>query len=117
VQVCALEDILAEKLRALLQQPIRHRNRRQDVYDIARMTRIHNDLLDRRKIGDYLMRKAAARNVPVHRQAFDDEIKRLASYEYEQLFDRLDPDFIPFDEAWSAIVQLVSQLAIPERPT
>ena len=35
VRAFTLREIIAEKLRALLQQPIRNRNRRQDVYDIA----------------------------------------------------------------------------------
>jgi hypothetical protein len=35
VRAYSLLDLIAEKLRALLQQPKRKRNRRQDVYDIA----------------------------------------------------------------------------------
>lgn len=114
VQVCALEDILAEKLRALLQQPIRNRNRRQDVYDIARMIQLHGESLDRRKIGDYLLRKAAARNVAVRRSAFNQEVKRLAAFEYENLFSTIDPDFIPFEAGWSAVLRLVDELSIPD---
>ncbi|WP_027729472.1 nucleotidyl transferase AbiEii/AbiGii toxin family protein [Variovorax paradoxus] len=52
-----LHNVLAEKMRSLLQQPIRRRNRRQDVYDIwlllesgeaissADLSKIHNILL------------------------------------------------------------------------
>jgi len=41
IRVCTLEDIVAEKLRALLQQKLRNRHRWQDVFDIAHlMTRI-----------------------------------------------------------------------------
>lgn len=114
VQVCALEDILAEKLRALLQQPIRNRNRRQDVYDIAHMTQLHGDSLDRGKIAEFLLSKAAARNVTVRRSAFDAEVKQRASYQYEYLFSHLDPDFIPFDEGWAGVLKLVSELSIPD---
>jgi predicted nucleotidyltransferase component of viral defense system len=35
LRVSTIEDIVAEKLRALLQQPIRNRGRRQDLLDIA----------------------------------------------------------------------------------
>lgn len=35
LRVATIEDIVGEKLRALLQQPIRNRSRRQDVLDIA----------------------------------------------------------------------------------
>ena len=39
LRVCSLEDILAEKLRSLLQQKPRNRNRWQDVYDICTYAR------------------------------------------------------------------------------
>lgn len=55
IRVCALEDILAEKLRALLQSPIRNRERHQDVYDIARMVRQHDAGLNRTKIAAFLI--------------------------------------------------------------
>ncbi len=48
--VCSLEDIISEKLRALLQQPVRKRYRYQDVFDIAYMKINHNNILDLRKI-------------------------------------------------------------------
>lgn len=35
LQSFTLTELIAEKLRALLQQVVRHRNRRQDIYDIA----------------------------------------------------------------------------------
>ena len=50
VRVCSLEDILAEKLRALLQQAIRGRNRPQDVYDIASRMRELGAKVDRAKV-------------------------------------------------------------------
>ncbi len=111
--VCALEDILAEKLRALLQQPKRNRHRRQDVYDIANMVRRHGTIIDRAKIGKYLLRKARARNIDARRSVFDERIKDMAAYDYATLFDAQSPDFIPFEDAWKEILQLVSELDIP----
>jgi predicted nucleotidyltransferase component of viral defense system len=113
VTVCVLEDIIAEKLRALLQQPIRNRNRKQDVYDIARMIQLHGSSLDREKIGKYLLQKGGARHVEVSRSAFNADVRRRAEYEYETLFSRNDPDFIPFDQAWSAVMHLVAEIPIP----
>jgi predicted nucleotidyltransferase component of viral defense system len=57
LRVCTLEDILAEKLRALLQQVIRNRTRPQDAFDIARMVRQHGASLDYGKIATYLVIK------------------------------------------------------------
>ena len=114
LRVCVLEDIVAEKLRALLQQPIRNRNRCQDVYDIARLLRCEGARIDRRKVSEYLRRKAHARAIEPRRSSFNDEIKRRAAYAYGHLFQEIDPDFIPFDEAWSAVLNLVGQLDIPD---
>lgn len=72
-----LEQMMAEKYRSLLQQPIRNRNRRQDVFDIYHLTQEYKDhlnnpdvkalVLDKliksakgKKIGEYLHRKAMA---------------------------------------------------------
>ena len=41
LRVCTLDDIVAEKLRALLQQVPRNRSRPQDVFDIASVIRRH----------------------------------------------------------------------------
>lgn len=114
IHTCTLEDILAEKLRALLQQPLRNRNRRQDVYDIARMLRMHRSQVDACKVARYLTAKAAARAIRATRSAFDDEVRRRARVDYETLFDSLDPAFIPFDEAWGELVSFVHTLEIPD---
>jgi hypothetical protein len=35
LRIATLEDIVGEKLRAILQQPVRNHSRAQDVFDIA----------------------------------------------------------------------------------
>jgi predicted nucleotidyltransferase component of viral defense system len=114
VRACALEDILAEKLRALLQQRLRKRHRRQDVYDIAQMVRHEAAHLDRHKIARYFQLKCEARSIDPRRSAFDCEIKNLAAYDYETLFSRTDPEFIPFKEAWKTVLDLVRELNISQ---
>jgi predicted nucleotidyltransferase component of viral defense system len=114
VRVCVLEDILAEKLRALLQQRIRNRNRSQDAYDIARIVRVVGDRIDRSKVAEYLVRKAGARGIDVRKQSFDEEARQRASFDYVHLFAAQDSDFIPFDEAWKTILKFVAQLSIPD---
>lgn len=113
VRVSTLEDIVAEKLRALLQQPIRNRERRQDLLDIAVALRSHPDL-DRAAIAAYLLEKAAARGVPVSRAAFrDPEIARRARVDYEAMESTTRTLFIPFDEAWAELLGFVDELDIP----
>lgn len=114
IRVCALEDIIAEKLRALLQQPIRKRNRQQDVYDIAHMLRVRSSELDRANIAKYLTAKARARGITARKSAFDDVVRQYAQVDYETLFSAVEPNFVPFDEAWNSVIALVSELDLPE---
>ncbi len=113
LRVCSLEDILAEKLRALLQQVIRNRTRPQDVFDVARMLRERGPSLDYGKIATFLTAKCAARNISVARSAFNDEVRDRASFDYEKALAVSAGDRIPFNEAWQAVLAFVAQLAIP----
>jgi predicted nucleotidyltransferase component of viral defense system len=70
LQVCTLEDIVAEKLRALLQQVSRNRLRCQDVLDIAMILTALRP--DETKIANFLVQKADARNIQVSKTAFHD---------------------------------------------
>src|SRR5690606_21031127 len=56
LRVYALTDLVAEKLRALLQQPVRGRTRRQDIYDLnMSLERVADfDRIERAKILDSL---------------------------------------------------------------
>jgi len=115
MQVGTLEDIIAEKLRSLLQQPIRNRNRPQDVYDIARYHRVSGADLDSAKISDYLKRKSAIRNVTVGKSAFDSTVRDMAAIDYDQhIQDQAGQHFISFDHAWREVLLLVERLDIPD---
>ncbi len=113
LEVSTLEDIVAEKLRALLQQPIRSRSRRQDMLDIAVILR-GGEELDHAKVAEYLIRKAAARSVPVSREAFrNQEIKERAAEGYEELVGTTRSTFIPFAEAYAEVLAFVDKLNVP----
>lgn len=114
LRVATLEDIVAEKLRALLQQPIRNRERRQDVLDIAVILQA-NPTLDRNKVAGFLQEKAAARAVPVSRSAFHDpEVARRAQADYEALSATTRTMFVPFAAALALLHDFIAELAIPE---
>jgi predicted nucleotidyltransferase component of viral defense system len=113
LRVWSLEDILAEKLRSLLQQKIRKRHRFQDVYDIAEYVR--QNVIDRNKIGSYLQQKARVRDIDVRKSSFDDVIREMASEEYDRRIHEQAPhNFIAFDEAWQDVLSLVESLDIPD---
>jgi predicted nucleotidyltransferase component of viral defense system len=117
LRVCSLDDIVAEKLRALLQQPIRNRTRRQDLLDIAVIV-IEGQELHLEDIRRYLLRKASAVNVPVSRAAFHNpEIMRRAHQDYDALRATVRANFVPFEDARNAVYSLVDALALPEEST
>lgn len=111
--VCSLEDILAEKLRALLQQSIGNRTRSQDVFDIAQYA--DRPGIDLAKIVEFLRRKCEIREIRPRKSLFNDEARSLAEREYDTRI-RQDPgdQFLSFDVAWGKVVALVRMLDIPE---
>lgn len=114
VRVCSLEDILAEKLRALLQQVGRGRNRPQDVYDIASRMRAMGDGVDVGKLTRFLEAKSRARGIEPRKSSFDEEVRRLALEGYDVQMRAQATEFIPFDGAWAEVVSLVGRLGIPD---
>jgi predicted nucleotidyltransferase component of viral defense system len=114
IRVCSLEDILAEKLRALLQQLIRKRSRPQDVYDIASRMRARGGQVNLAKISEFLLRKSGARGIEPRRSSYDESVKQRAIVNYQVEIRAQVTEFIPFEEAWSEVLSLVSRLSIPE---
>jgi hypothetical protein len=104
IQAYALEDIIAEKLRALLQQPLRNRSRRQDVYDIGWLLNnrpINADF--RSRIFDSMIRKGAERDVKPTIDSFDNpELRRRAGMNWDTL--ELELNELPkFDVSFSLV--------------
>mgnify|MGYP005989130713 CR=1 FL=1 len=87
IRAFTIHELIAEKFRALLQQPIRKRNRRQDVYDIAFLIDVHPmDEQDRAAIHKILLEKCASRNIrPDAGSLSDPEVVRRAEAEWETL--------------------------------
>ncbi|MEA2513947.1 MAG: hypothetical protein QOJ59_3434, partial [Thermomicrobiales bacterium] len=112
LRVCTVEDIVGEKLRALLQQPIRGRNRRQDVLDIAVIVR-SNPHLDREQVATFLVLKADACDVPVSKAAFrNPKVQEWARVDYAALEATTRTVFIPFEQALATVLALVEELSI-----
>lgn len=114
MRVATTEDIVAEKLRAILQQTMRNRHREQDVLDIAILFSSNRLPLNTDQISDYVVRKAQARDIQVTKTAFrDPEVRSRSATGYDYLKDTVRHTFIPFDEAWEMVLALVDQLDIP----
>lgn len=115
LRVCTLDDIVAEKLRALLQQVSsqRGRNRPQDLLDIAVVLRSGRDI-DTAAISRFLAEKGKARDVVITKAAFaNPEVLSRALVGYDELRANC-ADWIESAPAWQEVARLAANLDIPE---
>ena len=110
--VATLEDIAAEKLRALLQQVTRNRRRKQDLLDLAAIIRTGREL-NLMEVRDFLRLKARAREIEPTTEAFlNEEVWTRAHYDYDQLAGRTREIFVPYEEAKTLVLALVGELQL-----
>lgn len=104
IRAYSLEDIIAEKLRALLQQNTRHRYRRQDVYDVDFLIReLPPSPAEERDILTALLTKARARYIePGPESLADPEVRRRAEADWHTLELELG-DLPAFGEAFDHV--------------
>lgn len=116
VRAFTLHELIAEKFRALLQQPIRNRYRRQDVYDIAFL--IETNPLgddDRAKILATFVEKCRTRGIVPNAVSIDDpEIVKRAQADWDTLRLELS-DLPPFEERFAIVRELYASLPWPSR--
>lgn len=111
--ISSIEDIVAEKLRAILQQPIRDRSRSRDVLDIANLVR-STPALNPDQVGEFLLAKANARNVPVTKEHFrTPEIRDYSQRDYAVLKPTVRSSYLEFEDAFSRVLAFVDTLPIP----
>lgn len=99
IRAFTIHELIAEKLRALLQQPVRMRNRRQDVYDIAFLLDSHelNDT-DKLAVLTTLIKKCRIRGIDVQPDSINgDEIRQRAEAEWHTLALEIG-ELAPFEE-------------------
>lgn len=112
----ALTDLIAEKLRALLQQVTRNRYRRQDVYDIAFLAeRFALDDDERTAIKESFLDKCATRGIPPPTvdSISNPDVRARARSEWDTLQQEIGevPDF---DECFSKVEALYRSLPWPK---
>lgn len=101
LQAYALTDLIAEKLRALMQQEKRNRYRRQDIYDLRFLLESGISATQKESVLKNLMTKAQARGIEPGRYSLDDpELRRRAEKEYATLTDEIQGDLPDFDESF-----------------
>ena len=112
LQVSTREDIVAEKLRALLQQTPRNRTRPQDVLDIA-VTLQQGAKLRADVVADFLRRKALARSIEVSLEQFlREDLWDRAEQGYLELKGTARNIFVPFPIARAMVLDFVRTLPL-----
>ncbi|WP_153133360.1 nucleotidyl transferase AbiEii/AbiGii toxin family protein [Dechloromonas hortensis] len=117
VEILALEDgeqlkaysltnLLAEKYRSLLQQPVRNRTRRQDVFDIhmlltrcAKLSAHEKTRLLRQLIDSCKAREIAAMQTSMANSL----VREMAMADYHSLANEIDDELPDFDSAYATI--------------
>lgn len=107
----SINELIAEKLRALLQQKIRRRNRRQDVYDISLLLSSNTFTDDdKSSIHSIFVKKCRSRSIfPDINSLADTEVYALAKTEWNTLKLELG-DLPDFDTSFAAIRDFYEQL-------
>ncbi|ODB98565.1 hypothetical protein A3196_10095 [Candidatus Thiodiazotropha endoloripes] len=102
----SLTDLISEKLRSVLQQKTRERQRRQDIFDLYLLLEKFSDIdiHEKSKILDSLMAKARSREIEPEKLSFrDPEIKKRSHAQYHTLADEIEGDLPDFDEIYNAV--------------
>lgn len=120
LRVYALTTLVAEKFRSLLQQPIRNRNRRQDVYDLNFLMNERPSLLEvsaREAVLADLVVKCADRDIVPTPASFEDpQIREMAKAEYNTLAAELPAGQLPpFDDIFQRVSEYYRSLPWPQK--
>jgi hypothetical protein len=104
ILVYGFTDLVAEKLRSLLQQPERNRYRRQDVYDLAKLLALEINEGEKRLILTSLLEKSRSRGIePTVDSLSDPEVRRRAQADYGTLADEVQEPLPDFASAYQAL--------------
>ena len=104
IRVYAFTDLVAEKLRSLLQQEKRNRYRRQDIYDLNLLLTDFSTVADHAAILESLLAKSRSRGIhPSPDSLSNPEIRRRAEAEYGTLADEIEGELPAFAAAYDKI--------------
>ena len=105
VKAFTINEIFAEKLRALIQQKSVHRDRyrRQDVFDLTHLLRTSKDRLDAEAIYAILLQKCESRGITPYKETLSDsEIYERAKKQYQT--NELEIGYLPdFDKSYEEL--------------
>ncbi len=111
--VYSFTDLIAEKFRAILQQKVRNRIRRQDAYDLYCLFQDHPPLTDEEKIHilSSLQVKSISRKLEVHKNSMaDSEIIQRSKEEYHTLENEIEGELPEFNTVYSKVQAIYESL-------
>ncbi len=107
IQIYGFTELVAEKFRAILQQVIRNRRRRQDVYDLNFLLAHYpqaQETLTKQKILDSLIEKSHSRDLAINKESLSNpEVIKLSREDYHLLASEVEEPLLDFDTAYSVI--------------
>lgn len=107
--VCySITDLISEKLRAILQQSVRNRSRRQDIYDLFVILESEKSLTYGQDVQAEvlisLLEKAESRNLyPTKMSLRDEEIRRRSQEQYADLQEEIGEALPPFEATYDLV--------------
>ncbi|MDN7820884.1 nucleotidyl transferase AbiEii/AbiGii toxin family protein [Burkholderia vietnamiensis] len=112
IQTYSESTLLAEKLRAILQQEERQRSRRQDIYDLHYfLTHWGADRERTERVLRLLIDKATSRGLAIDRQSMaSTAIYERSQNEYADLAPTIEGELPPFDTAFATVRQYYESL-------
>jgi len=107
----SINDLVAEKIRSLLQQIARNRYRRQDVFDLHLLLNLRPDGIDPKSVLQSLREKARSRGIEVRPDSLDDpEVKRRAFKDYHTLESEVAGPLPDFESAYDGLLAFYRSL-------
>lgn len=111
--VYSLTDLIAEKYRSLLQQIVRNRSRRQDIFDLFLILSEYPDIddVEKTKILESLIEKSHAREIYPNKDSFGyPEIKNRAQKHYHTLSQEVEGELPGFEESFQKVAKFYKSL-------
>lgn len=114
IQAYSPTEIIAEKIRALLQQTQRKhfRSRRQDVYDIALLLeKFSFDIQEKEQILNTIRVKSESRNISVQKNSMqNNDVRAAAEKEWNTISLELEESLPSFDSCYEQVQQFYESL-------
>lgn len=106
LQAYSFLNLIAEKLRSLLQQPIRRRNRRQDVYDLNLLLSNSAPLTQNEvhQLLDQILKTCRERGIEATQASLrDPDVQKMAEDGYEELAAEISGSLPDFQTAYTTL--------------